>query len=238
MQVNGKYRSLRSSSVWLRSGAVLGAEALLGLAMQWATAPLFHHTDVLRTGQLSVPSGWTLAQLVVAAATVAAWVAFAFLTISTLLTVALVPLQRVWAPLSSLDRLLGPGWWRRAVVGACGLTMAAPIAAPAAMHVAEPRNGCVVACVAGERPPSVLAGLGFPDLPDLARREPPRPRTRIVRPGDSLWRIARAELARTAPDSAICREVDALYAANRAVIGPDPNLIFPGTTLTQPGGTA
>jgi hypothetical protein len=62
----------------------------------------------------------------------------------------------------------------------------------------------------------------------------------VVRPGDSLWRIAARQLAArsgaTAPPTAaqIAREWPRWYAANRAVIGPDPNLIYPGQRLTPP----
>jgi hypothetical protein len=61
----------------------------------------------------------------------------------------------------------------------------------------------------------------------------------LVRPGDSLWTLAATHLLprhRTAaPDAAA---VDAawrrLYAANRAAVGPDPDLIHPGTRLDLP----
>jgi nucleoid-associated protein YgaU len=57
-----------------------------------------------------------------------------------------------------------------------------------------------------------------------------------VRTGDCLWSIAR-ELARSdATDAAIAQLVGRLYAANRQVIGDDPDLIRPGTVLRAPGG--
>ena len=52
----------------------------------------------------------------------------------------------------------------------------------------------------------------------------------LVRPGDTLSGIAAA--------LGIPGGWPALYAANRAAIGPDPNAIRPGTTLTLPGRTA
>ena len=93
-------------------------------------------------------------------------------------------------------------------------------------------------CAVQEGPASALAGLRFPDLPDgaVGRRVDP-PSVLVVHRGDSLWTMAREQLTRAHDDAAICRAVDALYAANRAVIGPDPNLILPGTELTPPGGT-
>ena len=55
--------------------------------------------------------------------------------------------------------------------------------------------------------------------------------------GDSLWSIA-ADLAgsRASPQH-IATCVDELYELNLHTIGPDPDLIVPGTVLTTPGGT-
>ena len=54
----------------------------------------------------------------------------------------------------------------------------------------------------------------------------PAPRY-VVRPGDSLSSIAAARAVRGG--------WRALYAANRRVIGPDPDVIHPGTVLVLPG---
>lgn len=55
-----------------------------------------------------------------------------------------------------------------------------------------------------------------------------------VRPGDCLWDIAAAHLGPGATDVQIARAWPRWYAANRAVIGPDPNLIHPGQRLVPP----
>ncbi|MDX6366465.1 MAG: hypothetical protein QOK30_1541 [Nocardioidaceae bacterium] len=217
---------------------VLVAEALLALALRWAGAPLLHG-GLLPTADAPGITRWTLTQLVVTSAIVAAWLAFGFLVVSTLVTVLLVPLERGGARLPTLARLTGPRWWRRTLVGACGLSLAAPVAAHAVPHHEQSPDRCAVTCTTAARRPSVLAGLAFPDLPDAATGTAAAlPERRTVRRGDSLWRMARDELAPSAPDSAVCREVAAIYAANRALIGPDPDLILPGTELTLPGGTA
>ena len=57
-------------------------------------------------------------------------------------------------------------------------------------------------------------------------RAQPAPRY-VVRPGDSLSSIAAARAVRGG--------WQALYAANRRVIGPDPDVIHPGTVLVLPG---
>ena len=58
--------------------------------------------------------------------------------------------------------------------------------------------------------------------------------THRVRPGDSLWSIADRHMPGAQPT-----EIDAgwrrIHRDNRAVIGPDPDLIIPGTTLRLPG---
>ncbi|WP_084665613.1 LysM peptidoglycan-binding domain-containing protein [Thermanaeromonas toyohensis] len=59
--------------------------------------------------------------------------------------------------------------------------------------------------------------------PDLK----PVPKVYEVRPGDSLWKIAKLELG----SGARWREI---YEANKETIGPDPNLIYPGMKLVMP----
>ena len=57
--------------------------------------------------------------------------------------------------------------------------------------------------------------------------------------GESLWRIARTILERLdgeATGAEISTLWRAIYAANKDVIGGDPNLIHPGQVLTIPGG--
>jgi LysM domain len=229
---------VRAAFVGTRLCVVLSAEELIGLALRWAGGPLLHG-GLLPSGDALDVTSWTLGHLVVTSAVVAAWLAFGFLLLSTLMTVLLVPLERDGAPMPTLSRLTGPAWWRRALVGACGLSLAAPVAAHAAPHHAQSPERCAVTCRTGDQRPSVLAGLAFPDLPDAASGSASAsPELRTVRPGDSLWRIAREELAPNASDSAVCGEVAALYVANRELIGPDPDLILPGTHLTLPGGTS
>jgi hypothetical protein len=193
----------------------------------------------LASGSGSGPSGgWTLGQLVVAAAIYFAWVAFILLVVTTAVTVLLVPAQRMFAATPRVAWLGGPLWWRRAVLGACGLSLVSPVAATAAPASGSHLHCRAVACSVGSVSSFPLSGLQLPDLPDTAPQADRSGSVRIVRPGDSLWRIASDALPPSASTSTICRRVETWYAANRAVIGPDPDLIFPGTELTQPGGTA
>ncbi|TDO51376.1 hypothetical protein EV643_103113 [Kribbella sp. VKM Ac-2527] len=91
-----------------------------------------------------------------------------------------------------------------------------------------------------ERPPG---RVGVPDRPtigaptrytDLRSGQAIRPTTRVVGPGESLWSIAATELGPNATDTQIATRWPDWYAANRTLIGPDPNLIRPGQVLRTP----
>ena len=75
-----------------------------------------------------------------------------------------------------------------------------------------------------------------PDRPD-GRPPTDRPHRRsavVVRPGDSLWAIAARALPGDQRAAEIAAEWPRWYAANRAVIGNDPDLIHPGQRLRAP----
>ena len=61
------------------------------------------------------------------------------------------------------------------------------------------------------------------------------PSTVTVVRGDSLWRIAAWHLGPGATDAEIAQEWPRWYAANRAVIGPNPAVIHAGQVFTVPG---
>ncbi len=58
--------------------------------------------------------------------------------------------------------------------------------------------------------------------------------TYVVRRGDCLWSIAAGRLGPRADARSVDAGWRAIYAANRAAIGDDPNLIRIGLTLTLP----
>ncbi len=58
-----------------------------------------------------------------------------------------------------------------------------------------------------------------------------------VRRGDSLWSIAARHLGPGATDAEIAWEWPRWYAANRAVVGDDPDLLTPGQLLRPPPAT-
>jgi len=60
------------------------------------------------------------------------------------------------------------------------------------------------------------------------------PRRVTVQPGDTLWDLAARELGPRATNEQIAERWPHWYAANRQVIGTDPNLILPGQVLRAP----
>jgi LysM domain len=130
-----------------------------------------------------------------------------------------------------------PGTVRRVVLAACGVTLVGGLGAPA--HASDG---------AGTSP---LDGLPLPDRATTTTyvsevfaqaaprhradgRSAPQPAIVVVRPGDTLWAIARADLPAQAPDGAVAQRVREIHQANRAVIGTDPSLIRPDQRLRMP----
>jgi hypothetical protein len=133
---------------------------------------------------------------------------------------------------------------RRVVLAACGLTLAGGLAAPA--YAATDPDGPHGRAPAEE----VLAGLPLPDrtttttqwLGSLAdgRPEPAvtaqtgPPGAVRVSPGDTLWDLAEHSLRPGAAPAEVERRWREIYAANREVVGADPDLIRPGQRLLLP----
>ncbi len=62
----------------------------------------------------------------------------------------------------------------------------------------------------------------------------PAPHGVVVHRGDTLWAIAARDLGPDATDAEVAAHWPRWYAANRAVIGPDPDLVLPGQVLVRP----
>lgn len=122
---------------------------------------------------------------------------------------------------------LSPAWWRGALLTCCGLGLGAvPVATAAGTVGPASPSECPPRCEA------TVTGLPMPQLP--VSRDTYR---MVVQRGDTLWHIAAARLPNASTAARIARKVDWIHSANRAAIGPDPDLIFPGTHLTLSGGT-
>jgi len=123
-----------------------------------------------------------------------------------------------------LARMLRPGLARRLL--ALGLGLAAPGVPAVAAHATAP-------VLAHDR---VVASAPASSRATSATHAPVTTRWVVVAPGDTLWDLARRHLHRGATDAEIARAWPRWYRANRAVIGPDPNLLLPGMRLRVPGG--
>jgi nucleoid-associated protein YgaU len=141
------------------------------------------------------------------------------------------------------DRLL-PGTLRRTAAVALGLSVATAGggAALALWHPTDRAGSSSTVAVdwpdSGTHLDPDWPSGGTPDRQQItttrSRHAAPRSTAVLVAPGDSLWRIAARRLGPGADDAAIAREWPRWYAANRAVIGADPNLIHPGQRLVPP----
>ncbi|WP_161962544.1 LysM peptidoglycan-binding domain-containing protein [Nocardioides speluncae] len=127
-----------------------------------------------------------------------------------------------------------PAYLRRLLLGCCGAALAGGLSAPG---FAVP-----VDIDSGRTDRTVIGGLPLPDraTSDQAWEAAPmpahprHPSSVLVQPGDSLWQIAERHLPAAASDAVVGERVHQLYAANRDLIGADPDLIHPGLHLELP----
>jgi nucleoid-associated protein YgaU len=90
---------------------------------------------------------------------------------------------------------------------------------------------------ASAQPRHHRAAVGLVTGGSSAPATPADSSTVVVQRGDSLWSIAANRLSPSASDAAIASAWHQWYAANRHVVGADPNLIYPGQRLTPPTAT-
>lgn len=187
------------------------------------------------TAARSVPAAWRAADtaappgsavtdaLVAGCATVLA-MALAWLWLVTTATVAQVLAGATPS---------GLGTTRRLVLLACGAALVTGTAVPAHADGGRTHDA------------EHLVGLSLPERAVAPAAPSPEPRARagarrdtgageryVVRPGDSLWSIAQAHPSGGGDVELRWR---AIWAANRDVVGADPDLIHPGQALRLPG---
>ena len=218
--------------VWLVTDVAVGVPGALALRVLrpgWSALLSEHGAGLDR-----VPLDTALASLAAGALVICA--GWAWLAV----TVEVVAAARRRVRVEATGACCLPDGLRRVVLGACGVALAGGISAPA---LADPGDSLRH----HDRRPAQhgVAGLPLPERASLPRRpgrhpdptgaQVAHPRTVVVAPGDSLWRIAAADLPADASPARVCARWHALYAANRAAIGPDPDRIEPGQHLLLPG---
>ena len=162
---------------------------------------------------------------VCAAALVGCW---AWLAACTVLVVADIVVRALRPGARTVPRL-GPPALRRLVLLACGASLGCAVVGPAN---ADPQHAAPSGPQVSR--PASLVGLELPDRAVGGAPHPVGPARVVVRPGDSLWRIAERRLPTSAPPSSVARAWHRIRRANAGRLGPDPDLILPGTVLRVP----
>jgi nucleoid-associated protein YgaU len=205
--------------------------------------------------RLAHPRAWVQAAgldgALVQVAGAALWLAAAWLATGVLVGLAGRLPGAAGAAARALAHRLLPGALYRLAAGSAGLgVLLSPVAAHA-VPAAHPGPAGTSQLPTPTWPGSASAGssapIPAPTWPGSAaadpqptpphRAEPPAGATArhvIVRPGDSLWGIAARHLDAPARPARIAQAWPRWYAANRAVVGPDPSLIRPGQLLRPP----
>ena len=141
---------------------------------------------------------------------------------------------------STRVRLRAPALLRRLVLAGCGAALTAAAVQGPALADASPAEGRAHPAAGGT---ASLTGLTVPDRPLGAVRartsvttpgHTGRAATLTVRPGDSLWLLSERLLGPGADPGAVADACRALYRANHARVGDDPDLVLPGTVLHIP----
>lgn len=238
---------INGTARFLRGSAAVGTGLALAVGLTRVGAD---GARVLRSGAPTKPEEILLPVVSVGALVVILWLAAAV----ALELVARLP-GAVGRCASGIAGLLTPRQVRRLIVALLGLGITAGLAQSASALTARPALTAAVPLPSPNdaSPPD----LGFGPLPDpgwvpsapLVRPQPdvrvlsPVPRTdQPVRPahqvvvhrGDSLWAIAARHLGPDPSEAEIAEAWPAWYAANRHVVGADPDLLLPGQVLSVP----
>jgi hypothetical protein len=214
---------LRCVMVWLAT--TLGAIAVV----RWCRPDLTDGWVALRAGDLAAqPFEQVLVWLCAVVVTVCA----GWLVAVTTVVVGAAAVGRAPRHLPG-----APAWLRTALLAACGVALVGGLAAPSYAGAQTHHDRRHVSVL------DYLVGLALPDRATAGRlphhasptAEPPAPpRTVVVRPGDTLWSLAAVDLPPGASDAAVAERWHAIYAANRATVGADPDVIEPGQRLRLP----
>lgn len=205
-------------------------------------------SDVLAAQRTADSAG--AESLVLAAAGLAAWAVWAWGALGLVLTAGSALPGVLGHAARALTGVVLPGAARRSAALALGigLGVAGPLAGTTLMVVGAPPAAAattstsvpdwpdVPGAPAGSVPGSDAGPSEVPPLPDWPA--PPAAGDHVVVRGDCLWDIAAArlsdQLGRTASAAETAQATSDWWAANAAVIGPDPDVLLPGQVLRPP----
>jgi nucleoid-associated protein YgaU len=211
------------------------ATAATGLALL-AAAP----SPATALGTLADPAAAAdpLAPLLAAMA-LCAWVLLAWLLVVAAATAASRLPGHAGSAASRITRRIAPAGVRRLVEVSLGLTVAVGVlgASPASAgtHL-PPAPPAAAASLDWPTPktPAVRPALDWNPAPSATSRPAAAVARVVVQPGDSLWAVAADHLPAGASNTQIAQAWPSWWAANRAAVGTDPDLIHPGLLLTPP----
>jgi nucleoid-associated protein YgaU len=218
----------RPGPVALLAWCAAGGLALAALASRH---PIAQNVDVADRLQRESLPAQAVEQAVIGLVVVVGLVAAAWYLVSALAVLACVAAAAVgrrWdAGEEAVRRWGAPALRRTATIGV-GLVIGAGLG-----------TGATAACDAS---PSLPDDLRWRPVANRIEPDPGASRAvgaerYTVRPGDSLWRIAAEALqvrGRAPTVAAVAAEWPRWYAANRDVVGADPDLIRPGQVLQVP----
>jgi resuscitation-promoting factor RpfA len=245
-----------------RAVVVVRLAALVGTAAAAATAvgALTWSAGSQAARSLAAPGPAQVQDAVVlaAAAAVGALLTWCLAGAATALAAAL--LRSLGQPSRALDRAstrLAPPLVRRLAAAAVGIGVLGSLAAPASARApARPPAAAVVTGTApavaeqvgvvppwpseGEpwsapAPPAPAAAPTLPGAEGVRRLPPGDEGDVVVHRGDTLWSIAARALPAGATATQVAMEWPRWWAANRDVIGDDPDRLLPGQLLRAPG---
>jgi len=204
-------------------------------SLAWAAAG-----EVLRAGRRGGAPAFD--DLVVCCALLVLAATLAWLGLGVLLTLGTYTLRCTHTAAGRLARRLTPSLVRRLVAGACGAAVLAPpgVLTPPATAGAAYHAHILPAGHGGGASSARPGTLPVPDRPaaGLARVRnhglAHRHAWVRVRPGDTLWAIAGRRLPPAASDADVAAAWPRWFRRNRGLVGPDPDLIHPGTRLRVP----
>lgn len=227
----------------MRPGSVRGAGVLAGLGvagsvLAWLTPGPAAIADTLRHPQQAAEAAG-IDTVAVSAASVACWVALLWLALALVVSAAAGLPGRCGQVAEQVAAATLPVAARRVLAIALGLSVVTATGGAAAYAATPPQ----------QRPSASSLDLDWPvararstDTPPHAANRPSasavgRPAQRsqvVVGTDDTLWSIARGHLPSGATNAQIAAAWPLWYAANRSVVGANPDLLLPGQRLVPP----